>query len=341
MTEIVLLRPEYLWALPVALIGVLAWRTVRRRPFVAFPMLGLLAPRVFRASRLRQAPVVLAAASLPLIALALGDPVRPYGETELKSRGLDIVLVLDLSSSMEEIMGADEPATTLGTETRAIAPGRAGAAGETRLDTTKRAVVDFIARRPGDRIGLVVFSDNAYVVSPLTFDHRHLRQYVAMIDDKILRGEGMTAIGDGMALASALLARQSAGGAAGNRLMVVFTDGEHNYGADPIAVLDQADTAGIRVHLVGVDLETSLKTKPEVLGLISAVRRHGGRYFNADTARQLRAASVSIDALEKGWLVQRRTTRNEPAYQTFAIWAVVLVLAALVLRAVPHFVDVT
>lgn len=341
MNELVLRHPEYLWALPVALLCVVAWRAVRPRPFVAFPLARLLASRVFRASRLRQAPAFVAAAALPLIALALSDPVAPYAEAELKSRGLDIVLVLDLSSSMEETMGGDQPPTTLATQALTSAQGRAGAAGDTRLETTKKALIDFIGRRPDDRLGLVVFSDNAYVVSPLTFDHQYLRQYVAMIDDKILRGEGMTAIGEGMALGSALLSRQSAGGLAGNRVMVVFTDGEHNYGVDPIAVLDQTDAAGIRVHLVGVDLEEEIKVKPEVLRLMNAVGRHGGRYFNADTANQLRNASISIDALEKGWLVQKQSVRNEPAYRIFAIAAILLVCAALVLRAVPYFVDVT
>ncbi len=341
MNGLVLRHPEYLWALPIAWLLVLAWRAVGPRRFLAFPLAGLLAPRVFRASRLRQAPAFVTAAALPFIALALTDPVLPYSEAELKSRGLDIVLVLDLSSSMEEIMGTDEPATTLAAEALTAAERRGAPSGETRLETTKKALVDFIGRRPDDRIGLIVFSDNAYVVSPLTFDHRYLRHYVAMIDDRILRGEGMTAIGDGMALGRALLARQSAGGRAGNRVMVVFTDGEYNFGVDPIAVLDDTSADGIRVHLVGVDLEEDIKVKPEVLGLMTAVRSHGGRYFNADTANQLRAASASIDTMEKGWLVQRRSIRNEPAYPVFALAAIVLVSAALVLRALPYFVDVT
>jgi hypothetical protein len=75
--------------------------------------------------------------------------------------------------------------------------------------------------------------------------------------------------------------------------------------------------------------------------LISAVLRHGGSYFNADTAGQLREASATIDKLEKGWLVQTQYTRNRPVYHYFAIPAIILIVAAVALRAVPYFIDVT
>ena len=173
---------------------------------------------------------------LPLIALALCEPVVPYSERQVTSRGVDIAIVLDLSSSMQELMG-----------------GRAGAA--TRLETTKKALIDFIGRRPDDRIGLIVFSDYPYVVSPLTFDHQYLRDYVGMIDDKTLAEEGLTAIGDGISTGSALLARMKLERGSGRQVMVVFTDGEHNFGEDPLVTLAKANEAGTRVHMVGIDLD--------------------------------------------------------------------------------------
>lgn len=335
MSTIVFQRPEYLWVLPVALAIIIAWRVLRRRPFAAFPMAGLLSARLYRASRLRHAPTVLAAAALPFIALALTDPMLPYSEGEVKARGLDIVLVLDLSSSMEELMGEPPSLANL------MAPTQRRPHGETRLETTKRALLDFISLRQDDRVGLVVFSDNAYVVSPLTFDHEYLRHYVGMIDSKILRGEGMTAIGEGIAMGSQLLARQSTTQFSGNKVMVVFTDGEHNFGADPVDTLQAADAVGTRVHLVGVNLPEQVKAGPEVRRLITAVRLHGGRYFDADTAGQLRKASLAIDSLEKGWLVQTRYIRNRPIYHYFVIPAIALLTGALLLRAVPYFIDVT
>jgi len=335
VNTILLQRPEYLWALPAALVMIVAWRVLRRRPFVAFPLEGLLAARQFRASRLRHAPTVIAAAALPLIALALTDPMIPYSEGEVKARGLDIVLVLDLSSSMQEMMGQGQPIGNL------LAPPQGQRGGETRMETTKKALLDFISLREDDRIGLVVFSDNAYVVSPLTFDYEYLRQYVGMIDSQILRGEGMTAIGDGIAMGTALLARQSTTRLSGNKVMVVFTDGEHNYGSDPVEALQAADATGTRVHMIGVDLPDQVRAGPEVQRLVSAVRRHGGRYFDADTAGQLRRASLAIDSLVKGWLVQKRYIRNRPVYHYFALPALLLLTGALLLRAVPFFIDVT
>jgi hypothetical protein len=122
---------------------------------------------------------------------------------------------------------------------------------------------------------------------------------------------------------------------------VVFTDGEHNYGLDPVEAIAAAADAGVRVHTIGVDLPAEIKERQQVQRLVGAVRRHGGRYFDADTVGQLRQASRSIDASEKGWLVQTRTVRNRPVYQYFALPAVLLLTAAMLLRAFPFFVDLT
>ena len=214
------------------------------------------------------------------------DPVIPYSEAQVAAQGLDIVLVVDLSSSMQEIMALPRPTQSMQNLTfssRDNAPRRL--TGRTRLDTTKEALKDLIGKRRGDRLGLIVFSDHAYLVSPLTFDHENLFRYVDMLDDQILRGEGMTAIGDGLALGTQLLARQSPEPGS-NKVIVVFTDGENNTGRDPLSSLAEADAAGIRVHVIGVDLEDEVKQKPAVLQLISTVRRLGGQYFNADTAQR-------------------------------------------------------
>ena len=327
--SIELLRPEYLWVLPVTLAAIVVWRlSFRRRAYAVFPLTVLL-PRAARASRLRHAPLLIAAAAVPCMAIALSEPVLPSYDAALTSRGLDVVLVLDLSSSMGEVMG-------LG------GPGRGpGSVGPTRMDITKNALLEFIALRPHDRVGLVVFSDNAYVVSPLTFDHDYLRQYVAMVDERILRNEGMTAIGDGIALANTLLVRQATAHVTGTRVIVVFTDGEHNYGLDPVQALDSAHDAGARVHIIGVDLPEKIRLKPEVQRLVRAVRHYGGRYTDAATVAELRSASRSIDALEKGWLVQKRTVHNQPIDEYFSLSAVMLLTLAVLFRAHPYFIELT
>ncbi len=340
MTDIAFLRPELWWILPAALVLRLLWIVIRRRRFVASTTLTLLVPSRYRASVVRRLPVLFLAVGLACVTAALMDPVMPYAEQQIQSRGLDVVMVLDLSSSMQETMGLVRPPRTVQnlTFTNRDTAMSMKPAGKTRLETTKDALRDFVAHRPGDRLGLVVFSDNAYVVSPLTFDHDYLLQYVDMVDAQILRGEGMTAIGDGIGLANELLARQSRDT---SRVVVVFTDGENNHGRDPIDSLREANAAGTRVHIVGVDIEEEVKTKPQVMALIETVRQLGGRYYNADTVRQLRTAYLDIDRLEKGSLSSKKYVRNAPVFDWFAWPALVLTAVAFSLRAVPFFVDLT
>jgi len=334
------LRPELWWVLPAAVALRVLWTLVRRRRFVGITTLAWLAPSRYRASVVRRAPVLCLLGALAAITLALMEPVIPYAEEQVQSRGLDIVLVLDLSSSMQETMGLQRPPRSLAnltfTNRDAALPVRPP--GKTRLETTKDALRDFVTHRPGDRLGLVVFSDNAYVVSPLTFDHDYLQQYIDMVDAQILRGEGMTAIGDGIGMANEVLARQSRDT---SRVVVVFTDGENNHGRDPVDALGESSAAGTRVHVVGVDLEEEVKTKPQVLALIETVRQYGGRYYNADTVRQLRNAYLDIDKLEKGMLTSTKYTRNAPVFDWFVVPALILLTVALTLRALPFFVDLT
>jgi Ca-activated chloride channel family protein len=306
-----------------------------RRRFVASTTVRWLDASAYRVSSVRRLPLAGVLVTAVLVAFALMKPVLPYSEASVQSRGLDIVMVLDLSSSMQEEM---DPASVEARLKRPGSPGRPP--GQTRLEATKAAIRRFVRARRDDRIGLVVFSDNAYVVSPLTFDHEYLVHYVDMVDDQILQGEGQTAIGDGLALANYLLSRQ-ARGTGGHQVVMLFTDGENNRGRDPIEALDQSKEAGIRVHFIGVALDREVRGKTQVRDLLRTIVKNGGRYFNADSARDLVAASAAIDAIEKGFLVNRVYVHDAPVYAWFALPALLCLAAAFVLRAVPYFVDQT
>ena len=325
-----LLHPEYAWWLLAALgaVALLKWR-VRWR-FAAFTAILPTRRSPYRASVFRRLPFAVLAVAAALAGLALMQPVIPYSQTDLSSKGLDIVLLLDLSSSMQEEMGSGQSLTTT-----TVAGGR------TRMDAVKDAVKTFIRTRRDDRIGLVVFSDNPYVISPLTFDHEYLLHYIDFVDDKLLQGEGQTAIGEGLALSDYVLSRQATPTSRGHQVVVLFTDGESNRGREPVDVLKEAKDAGIRVHVVGVDLEMDVKEKPAVQMLVAAVEDAGGRYFNADSERDLVAASRTIDTIEKGLLVSRVYVRDVPVYQWFAIPSLVALAIALGLRGIPYFVDQT
>ena len=336
------LHPELAWWILAALAGlsVLRWRMKRR--FVAAATVRWLAARQYRASWLRRLPFAVLAIGVLLLGCALMEPVLPYSQTEITSRGLDIVIALDLSSSMLEEMGRIRPPRTLQNLTFSARDSAAPMKSvKTRLTATKDAIKSFVTSRRDDRIALIVFSDNAYVISPLTFDHAYVIRYVDLIDDQLLRGEGMTAIGDGLALSNYLLAKQSGGGDHRNQVVILFTDGENNKGRDPLEVLRESNAANIRVHMVGVDLEEEVRNKPQVQRLFQSVGRYGGRYFNASTARDLELASRTLDQVEKGLLVSKPFVRDAPVYDWFAVPALVCLAFAMALRAVPFFIDYT
>jgi Ca-activated chloride channel homolog len=324
------LHPEAaVWlAAGFAIVALLRWRA--RWRFAAFTAV-LPAKRLqWRASPLRKLPFAVLAVAAAFGSVAIMQPVIPFSQVDLQSRGLDIVLLLDLSSSMQEEMGSGQ------TPARPMVP-----TGRTRLDAVKDAVRAFVRTRRDDRIGLVVFSDNPYVISPLTFDHEYLLHYIDFVDDKILQGEGQTAIGDGLALSNYVLSRQATKDSRGHQVIVLFTDGENNRGREPVDVLAESKAAEIRVHVIGVDLERDVKEKPSVQILMAAVGDAGGKYFSADSERDLQAASRTIDSMEKGLLASRVYVRDVPAYQWFAIPALVALVGAVGLRAIPYFIDQT
>ena len=336
------LHAEYGWWLlaAIGIVAVMRWRL--RRRFVASTTVRWLAAPVYRASVFRRVPLALLAIALLLVGGALMQPVLPYAQTEITSRGLDIVIALDLSSSMLEQMGRIRPPRTLQNLTFTSRDSAAAMkTAQTRLDATKDAIKSFVASRRDDRIALVVFSDNAYVVSPLTFDRDYVMRYADLIDDQLLRGEGMTAVGDGLALANHLLATQTSGASRRNQVVILFTDGETNKGRDPLEVIAESNAANIRVHMVGVDLEEEVRNKPQVQRLFQSVRRYGGRYFNASTAGELERASRTIDQIEKSVLVSRPFVRDAPVYQWFALPALVCLALGMAVRVIPFFIDYT
>jgi len=344
------LHPEFGWIVFAALAAVAILRARVRRRFVASTTVRWLASPRYEASLLRRLPLALLAIALLLLGVAVMEPVLPYSQAEITSRGLDIVIALDLSSSMLEEMGRIRPPRTFQNLTFSTSDSASPMKSvKSRLTATKDAIKSFVASRRDDRIALVVFSDNAYVISPLTFDHEYVIRYVDLIDDQLLRGEGMTAIGDGLALSNHLLASASDRDSKErglrrdrrNQVVIVFTDGENNKGRDPMEVLGESNAANIRVHMVGVDLEEEVRNKPQVQRLLQAIRRYGGRYFNANTARDLEAASRAIDQVEKGFLVSRPFVRDAPVFQWFALPALILLVVALALRAIPFFIDYT
>ena len=308
------------------LVAVVATRRLTRRRAVAVTATTLLTDPTYRASVWRRLPIGLAAGALGLALCGLLQPVLAIVQRDVRLLGLDIVVVIDLSLSMTQPIGVRN-----GRADRSSGPR------VPRIEAVKQALRTFIQRRPDDRVGVVVFSDNSYVVSPLTFDHEHLLGYFGVIDPQALVGEGQTAMGDGMDTGMQLLRRQSTSERR-NKVMLVFSDGASNMGRDPVQAIEEATQAGTRVHLVGVDLEDASEPSAQVDALVDAIESRGGRYFAAESPADLDAAARSLDELEQGEIRARTYVRNEPLVQWFALPALAVLLLAVGLRAVPIFI---
>jgi Ca-activated chloride channel family protein len=213
-----------------------------RVPRLTLPALAplLAGPRGWR-TRIRHLPGMLRGAAVMLGVLALGRPEIPMSAEKVEERGIDIVLVLDLSGSMKACMDAPVGAT----------PGSKQPKGNlrpTRLDTAKDVIRDFVSRRKSDRIGVVVFGKSAYVLSPPTLDYALLTQLVSKMEIDLIDGAG-TAIGDAVGTAVARLRRSNAR----SKAIILLTDGDSNAGfIAPEYATHLAQKEGVRVYTVQI-----------------------------------------------------------------------------------------
>ncbi len=237
----------FAYALPaLLLVPLVVWKATlgqdQRVPRLGLSTLAALVtgPRGWR-SRIRDVPGVLRGAALVLGLLALARPQDVLRGENAEERGIDIVVVLDLSGSMRAIMDdASHGQPTLGEDGR---PRRA-----TRLDVAKEVIADFVSRRKTDRIGVVVFGRAAFVLSPPTLDYGLLTQLVGKMDLELIDGNG-TAIGDAVGTAVARLRRSNAR----SKAVILLTDGDSNAGViDPTYAAHLAEVQGVKVYTVQI-----------------------------------------------------------------------------------------
>jgi Ca-activated chloride channel homolog len=177
-------------------------------------------PRGFRVY-LRYLPGIMRAAGLVFLIGALMRPVNVKKDERAEDKGIDIMLVMDLSGSMRAILDGRA-------EDLPGAPTVEGKQRLTRLETAKIVVKDFIARRKGDRIGIVVFAKNAYILSPPTLDYPLLTKLVSKLTLRVIDDSG-TAIGEGLATSVARMRRSEAQ----SKVIILLTDGDNNAGSVP------------------------------------------------------------------------------------------------------------
>ncbi|MCB1363693.1 MAG: VWA domain-containing protein [Rhodobacteraceae bacterium] len=222
-----------------------------------------------------------------LLVAALARPAWVGPETPLPAEGRDIMMAIDLSGSM----GREDFALN----------GRA----TTRLGVVKQTADDFIARRVGDRIGLVLFSDRAYLQAPLTPDREVVRQLLDQAEVGLTGTE--TAIGDAIAIAVKRLKDRPEG----DRVLILLTDGASNAGVmTPQAAADLAKKLGVRIYTIGVGaermaVETAFGRRIvdpsqdlDEASLTQIAETTGGLYFRATDVNGLAGIYREIDRLE-------------------------------------------
>jgi Ca-activated chloride channel family protein len=287
--------PVWLWTALLGPLAVLAaWMRERRSRAIVFPGVARLkgrrgGPRV----ALRHAPLALAALGLVTAAVALARPQQGTEHEQVTTRGVDIVVALDVSGSMAA---------------QDFQP-------RNRLEVAKEVVGEFVRRRTTDRIGLVVFAGQSLTKSPPTTDAGVLlRQLDDVRLDMLPDG---TAIGSGLGTALTRLRYSQAK----SKVIVLVTDGANNAGEiDPATATDLARAMDVRVYTIGVgrggqvpipvtvpDPFTGRPTKRIVMtevqideNLLHRIAdRTGGEFFRATDSASLRSIFDRIDKLEK------------------------------------------
>lgn len=316
--------PYLLWleVVPVLLLVLYAWREWKeRRPHLR---VSTIAPWKTEGGSalalLRHLPALLRAAALSLVIVAIARPRSSTQMEKVDTEGIDIVLAVDVSTSMLA---------------RDFSPDR--------LSAAKDISIEFIAQRPSDRMGIVVFAGESYTQCPLTTDRATLINLMKDVQTDLI--EDGTAIGNGLATAVARMKDSDAK----SRVVILLTDGVNNSGeVDPGMAAEIAKTYGIRVYTIGVGRQGEapypvmtpwgpdvqmmpVQIDEDLLRRIAS--ETGGKYFRADDNTKLSEIYSEINRMEK----TRTTVDSFPVYKDlftrYAVAALVCLLVEMLLRA--------
>jgi len=259
--------------------------------------------------------------ALSCLIIALARPQSRSSWKDSKTEGIDIMLSMDVSLSM---LAKD------------FKPNR--------MEAAKEVIISFIEARPNDRIGLVVFSGNAFTQCPLTTDHKVLKNMFPGIKAGML--DQGTAIGLGLANAVARIRESKAK----SKVIVLISDGKNNSGEiAPKMAGELASTYGIRVYCIGVGTRGKALT-PVIMygngqyeydyvdvdvddeGMTEIAEMTGGKYFRATDKKSLVNIYSEIDKMEKTIISERSFSNKAEHFLPFAISGLILLALEFVLR---------
>jgi len=257
--------------------------------------------------------------ALSLLIIAMARPQSSSTSKNVTVEGIDIVLTLDVSTSM---LAQD------------LKPDR--------LEAAKKVAADFIDNRPTDRMGLVIFSGETFTQVPLTTDHVILQNSLKEVKSRII--EDGTAIGDGLATAVSRLKESNAI----SKVVILLTDGENNAGSiDPMTAAEMAKIFGIRVYTIGAGrrgtapypVQTPFGTRIEHVEvnidetlLRNIADETNGRYFRAETNQKLIEIYDEIDKLERSKIDINEFRHMHEEFAPLVIWAIILLVCSFLLR---------
>jgi Ca-activated chloride channel homolog len=270
-------------------------------------------------SILRFLPDILFALFATLVAVALARPQLSNEQVEKYSDGIDIMLTLDISESMK--IEDFKP---------------------NRLEVAKRVARDFVKGRFKDRIGLVIFSGDAYSLCPLTTDYDLLSTYIKDLDFTLIP-RGGTAIGSAIAVSTNRMRESKAK----SKVLVLLSDGESNAGSiDPITAARLAQAFNIRIYTILIGKDGKVPVGQDFFGQMQYVDNTvdesslreiasigNGKFYRAANASALRNVFQQIDRLEKSEIKEYRFKDTRDFYQYYLYWGVVLFLAWLALKS--------
>jgi Ca-activated chloride channel family protein len=313
------LQPEWFWLLTLLPV-VMLWRG-RPGPVAAIEYSDVgLAREVARSSRSRVGRWVWL---LPLLAgglmiVGLARPQRGHSRTEVTANGIDIVLALDVSGSMQALdFELDNQRLN-------------------RIEVVKSVVSKFIEERPDDRIGLMAFAGAPYLVSPLTLDHDWLQQNLERVN--------IGGVDDGTAIGSAIAAsvNRLRTTPAKSKVVILLTDGMNNTGKiSPLAAAEAAKALGVKIYTIGVGVrgKAPIPVKDELGNLHMIMAKvdvdektlqavadtTGGKFYRATDTNSLQRIYEQINALERTPQTVQKFERYEELYP----WALIPSLAIL------------
>lgn len=320
--EIKYANPEYLWILAILplLLVWLIWKNKKLYPELVLPTSDAikLAKKTIR-QRLIYLPNVLRVLAIGLIIIAIARPQTSSSRRNIKSEGIDIVLTIDVSTSM---LAED------------FKPNR--------LEAAKKTAIEFIEKRPNDRIGLVIFAGESFTQTPVTIDHAVVKTVLSQLKTgKIKDG---TAIGDGLSTAISRLKDSKSK----SKVAILLTDGVSNTGfIAPETAAELARTFDIKTYTIGigtkgkapypvqtpfgvryqnVDVDLDEPTMEKIAELTN------GKYFRATNNKSLEKIYDEIDELEKTEIDIAYFNDYSEDYLFFALLAFALLALELILK---------